>query len=68
MTVITAFKHLVLVDPVIFDPELYSAKRERRPCLEDHLVAKRRNYFASVNEIWSGFLIACRIRSGARGI
>ena len=50
------FKHLVLVDPVIFDPELYSAKREHASMsVEDHPVAKRRNYFASVNEMLERF-------------
>ena len=50
------FKHLLLVDPVIFDPELYSARREHASMsVEDHPVAKRRNYFASVNEMLERF-------------
>ena len=50
------FRHLVLVDPVIFDPRAYGEKRELASLsVEDHPVARRRNHFASVDEMLDRF-------------
>lgn len=50
------FKRLLLVDPVILDPEAYS--RERYAGLagpEDHPVARRRNHWSSWEEMFDKF-------------
>ena len=50
------FRHLVLVDPVISDPQVYAAKRESTSAsVDDHPVARRRNHFASVDEMLERF-------------
>jgi len=51
-----AFKHLVLVDPVIFEPDAYTADRYRGfDGAEDHPVSRRRNDFASWHEMYERF-------------
>ena len=43
------FKHLVLVDPVIFAPDLYQKRdHQQYESVHDHPVARRRGHFASV--------------------
>ena len=50
------FKHLVLVDPVIFDPQQYREKPVTTVmAVSDHPVARRRNSFASVAEMIERF-------------
>lgn len=51
-----AFRRLVLVDPVIFDPEAYRTDRYRGfTTAEDHPVARRRNQWASWEEMYERF-------------
>lgn len=51
-----AFRRLVLVDPVIFDPEAYATDRYRGyDSAEDHPVARRRNQWASWEEMFERF-------------
>ncbi|HEX7037156.1 MAG TPA: alpha/beta hydrolase [Pseudomonadales bacterium] len=51
-----AFSRLVLVDPVIFDPEAYAEDRYRGyATAEDHPVARRRNDWASWEEMYERF-------------
>lgn len=51
-----AFSRLVLVDPVIFDPEAYVEDRYRGyETAEDHPVARRRNDWASWEEMYERF-------------
>jgi len=46
------FKHLVLVDPVIFSPDVYRERgRERLASVEEHPVARRRGHFSSIDEM-----------------
>lgn len=43
------FKHLVLVDPVIFAPDLYQERdHQQYESVHDHPVARRRGHFATV--------------------
>ena len=39
------FRHLLLIDPVIFAPEMYAAAAERPAFEEEHPVARRKNQF-----------------------
>jgi pimeloyl-ACP methyl ester carboxylesterase len=51
-----AFRRLVLVDPVILDPELVASNRHRGfAAVEDHPVARRRNRWASWQEMFERF-------------
>lgn len=51
-----SFRRLVLVDPVIMDPSLYGSHRFRDiPGAEDHPVARRRNEWASWQEMFDRF-------------
>ena len=46
------FKHLILVDPVIFSPDVYRERgMEGFASVEEHPVARRRGHFASVDEM-----------------
>ena len=50
------FKHLILVDPVIFGPDVYRSKRQEQfASVSEHPVARRRNHFASVTEMLDRF-------------
>jgi pimeloyl-ACP methyl ester carboxylesterase len=50
------FEALVLVDPVIFAPQMYSETREQTFMrVEDHPVAKRRSHFASWQAMFERF-------------
>ena len=51
-----AFQRLLLVDPVIFDPEAYATDRYRGyDAAEDHPVARRRNDWDSWEEMYERF-------------
>ncbi|MFW6093302.1 MAG: alpha/beta fold hydrolase [Pseudomonadota bacterium] len=51
-----AFARLILVDPVIFDPDAYVSDRYRGfDAVEDHPVARRRNHWASWEEMYERF-------------
>lgn len=51
-----AFRSLVLVDPVIFDPEAYATDSYRGyDNAEDHPVARRRNHWRSWEEMYQHF-------------
>jgi lipase len=51
-----AFGRLLLVDPVIFDPEAYQTDRHRGfATAEDHPVARRRNDWSSWEEMYERF-------------
>jgi lipase len=51
-----AFSRLLLVDPVIFDPEAYLTNRYRGfATAEDHPVARRRNDWSSWEEMYERF-------------
>jgi lipase len=51
-----AFSRLLLVDPVIFDPEAYLTDRHRGfATAEDHPVARRRNDWTSWQEMYERF-------------
>lgn len=51
-----AFRRLVLVDPVIFEPAAYPADRYRGyDAAEDHPVARRRDLWASWEEMYERF-------------
>ncbi len=50
------FSRLVLVDPVVFDPDAYATDRYRGyDSAEDHPVARRRNRWASWQEMYQRF-------------
>lgn len=50
------FSRLVLVDPVIFDPQAYATDRHRGyDMAEDHPVARRRNRWSSWEEMYERF-------------
>lgn len=50
-----SFSRLVLVDPVIFAPEAYNAEPNRPRNLAEHPIAKRKNSFASADEMYERF-------------
>ena len=51
-----AFARLLLIDPVMFDPEAYATDRYRGyDTAEDHPVARRRNQWASWQEMYERF-------------
>lgn len=51
-----AFRRLVLIDPVILDPDIYSMRRDAAIAVaEDHPVARRRNRWASWQEMFERF-------------
>lgn len=50
-----AFRHLVLVDPVIMDPGFYEGEAGPIPDPADHPVARRRNSWASAEEMRARF-------------
>lgn len=50
------FSRLVLVDPVIFEPDAYATDRYRGfDVAEDHPVARRRNHWSSWDEMYERF-------------
>ncbi len=50
------FERLLLIDPVIFAPEMYDEAREQLfERVEDHPVARRRGHFASWREMYERF-------------
>ncbi len=49
------FKRLVLVDPVIFPPQMYAQGEGQMPSIEDHPVARRRGRFDSWQEMYHSF-------------
>lgn len=50
-----AFRHLVLVDPTIFDPALYLSPGQPVPDPGDHPVARRRNAWDSAEAMFARF-------------
>src|SRR3546814_17021992 len=51
-----AFRHLVLIDPVIMDPVFYEGEAAKAiPDPADHPVARRRNVWTDVEEIRARF-------------
>lgn len=52
------FKRLILVDPVIFDPQSYKSRRESSQVINpaDHMTARRRNYWADWQEMYERFV------------
>lgn len=50
-----AFRHLVLIDPVIMDPALYEGEAGPIPEPADHPVARRRNIWTSAEEMRARF-------------
>lgn len=50
-----AFSRLLLVDPVILDPEVYGREPAGPATAEDHPVARRRNEWASWQEMFERF-------------
>jgi len=50
-----AFRHLVLIDPVIMDPALYEGEAGPIPDPADHPVARRRNSWTSAEEMRGRF-------------
>lgn len=50
-----AFRHLVLIDPVIMDPAFYDGEAGPIPDPADHPVARRRNAWASAEEMRARF-------------
>lgn len=50
-----AFRHLVLIDPVIMDPALYEGDAGPIPDPADHPVARRRNSWSSAEEMRARF-------------
>ncbi len=50
-----AFRHLVLIDPVIMDPAFYPVEASPIPDPADHPVARRRNSWASTEEMRARF-------------
>jgi pimeloyl-ACP methyl ester carboxylesterase len=50
------FERLLLVDPVILDPELYGqTERAQLQSAEDHPVARRRNHWSSWEDMYARF-------------
>lgn len=51
------FSRLVLVDPVMMEPQVYAENERARTyaAAEDHPVSKRRNYWQSVDEMYERF-------------
>ncbi|WP_428627709.1 alpha/beta fold hydrolase [Sphingopyxis sp.] len=50
-----AFRHLLLIDPTIFDPDLYHPTGQPIPDPEDHPVARRRNAWDSADAMVARF-------------
>lgn len=51
------FKHLVLIDPVIFSPDTYQEREHQQfSSVHDHPVARRRGHFSSVDEMQRRFV------------
>ena len=50
------FRHMVLVDPVIMDPDLYrTPSRHQYDSVADHPVARRRNHFADAQAMYDRY-------------
>ncbi len=49
------FSRLLLVDPVILDPDAYVHRHQEFATAEDHPVARRRNHWASWEEMYARF-------------
>lgn len=52
----STFSRLLLVDPVILDPEAYLHRHQEFVRAEDHPVARRRNHWASWQEMYARFV------------
>ncbi|MEQ8859530.1 MAG: alpha/beta hydrolase [Pseudomonadales bacterium] len=50
------FTRLLLVDPVILDPEVYGTRQQEFATAEDHPVSRRRNHWASWEEMFERFV------------
>lgn len=51
----TAFRHLLLIDPTIFDPDLYAPPGAPVPDPADHPVSRRRNHWDSADAMIARF-------------